>query len=192
MTASSAKGGEAFGPDAFARFLAWLAADIDQAIKRYWAIRNKLFKFFIRKGCPSPDDLFDKTVDIVVRKISSGGDYENREAYCFGVARNVWREYVRQQKPGPLVTNDIPSPAEDDSELLELKLTCMERCMEKLLPHSRDLILRFHRGQGSERIKTRKELAKENGGANALRIKAFRIRKKLYTCVTQCVARSSQ
>ena len=192
MTQTGSNGGGTLTPDAFARFLRWLAEDIELALKRYWIIRKKLLNFFVRKGCSDPHVLFDKTVDVVVRKIDAGGEYTNQDAFCYGVARNIWKEHRRKPNPDPLVTDNIPAPRNDERELLELKLKCLEGCMEELSPRSRDLITRYHQNQGRQKIECRRELAKEHGGENTLRIKAFRIRKSLHDCVNACVAGSAQ
>ena len=192
MTQTGSNGGGGLTPDAFARFLRWLSEDNALAIKAFFAIRKKLITFFVRKGCDVPEELFDNTVDIVVRKIDAGGEYTNQEAFCYGVARNIWREHVRKPKPGPFVTDDIPSPLNEDREILEQKLKCLEVCMEDLSPRSRDLITRYYQNQGRQKIECRRELAKEHGGENTLRIKAFRIRKTLHDCVNACVAGLAQ
>jgi DNA-directed RNA polymerase specialized sigma24 family protein len=192
MTQTGPNGGGGLTPDAFARFLRWLAEDIELALKRYWVVRKRLVNFFVRKGCLDPHELFDKTVDVVVRKIDDGGEYANQEAFCYGVARNIWLEHQRKPKPDPLVTDNIPAPRDEERGLLEQKLKCLEGCMEELSPRSRDLITRYYQNQGRQKIESRRELAKEHGGENTLRIKAFRIRKNLHDCVNACVAGSAQ
>lgn len=192
MTQTGSNGGGGLTPEAFARFLRWLAEDIEVSLKRYWSIRKKLVNFFVRKGCVDPHELFDKTVDVVVRRIDAGGEYTNQEGFCYGVARNIWLEHQRKLKPDPLVTDNIPAPRDDERELLEQKLKCLESCMEELSLRSRDLITRYYQDQGQQKIARRKELAKEHGGENTLRIKAFRIRKSLHACVNACIAGSAQ
>jgi len=190
----SKKGSEGLTPEAFVKFLRWLSEDTELAVKEYHAIKAKLIKYFIRLGCDDPEDLFDRTVDVVVENVEKGSEYQSPLHFCFGVARNKYKEYLKKPRPSLSVNDDIPSPPlpDGDSGLNEQKLVCLERCMRKLPPRSHDLITRFHRGQGRERIESRKELAKEHGGDNALRIKAHRIRKKLHSCVSKCVAKSAQ
>lgn len=192
MVQNGSNGEGGLSPDDFARFLSWLSKDNEVALKRYWAIRKRLISFFVRKGCSDPLELFDKTVDRIIRKIRAGGEYTNQDAFCYGVARNIWLEHNRKPTPDPLVTDNIPSPPDDEGELLEQKLKCLEGCMEELSPRSRDLITRYHQNQGRKKIESRKELAKEHGGENTLRIKAFRIRKSLHDCVNACLAGSTQ
>ena len=62
-------------PEAFGKFLRWLSEDDELAVREYQRIRTKLVRFFIHKGCTDADDLFDKTVDIVVAKVESCEEY---------------------------------------------------------------------------------------------------------------------
>ncbi len=191
MEPGSKNEGSGLTPEAFARFLRWLSQDSELAVKEYFAIKKKLIVYFIRRGCDDPEDLCDKTLDAVIKNIEKGVAYASPLHFCLGVARNKYREYCRKPRPSSWITDDLPSPAGDDSLLHEQELKCLESCMEELPPRSHDLITRFHRGQGRERIENRKELAKEHGGQNTLRIKVFRIRRKLHNCVSECVAKSA-
>lgn len=177
-------------PEDFAQFLRWLSPDPELAIEEYMTIRKKLVSFFVRKGCPVADELCDETLDRVNKKVAEGGQYENRLGFCYGVARNVWKEYLREIHSVSL-SEDIPSPSNHDRLSHEQQLQCLEACLEELSARDRDLITRFHTGQGRERIETRKQLARENGSENTLRIRAFRIRRKLRVCVSQCVKKSA-
>ena len=101
-------------PEAFGQFLRWLSRDDELAVQEYQRIRTKLIRFFIHKGCTDADDLFDKTVDIVVAKVESCEEYHNPLAYCYGVARNVWHEDTRERKSVPLEV-DVASPEHPDA-----------------------------------------------------------------------------
>ena len=64
----------------------------------------------------------------------------------------------------------------------------MERCLSKLPPDDRDLIVEFYRGQQRSKIEGRSKLAARLGlTANALNIRACRIRGKLEACVSGCL-----
>ena len=115
-------------PEAFGKFLRWLSEDDELAVREYQRIRTKLIRFFIHKGCTDADDLFDKTVDIVVGKIESCAEYPNPLAYCYGVARNVWYEDTRERKSVALDV-DVASPEHPDPKVHELELQCLERCL---------------------------------------------------------------
>jgi len=177
--------------EAFGKFLRWLSDDDEQAVREYQSIRRRLVRYFIHKGCTEPDDLFDETVDIVVRKIDACEEIVSPLAYCHGVARNVWRQWVRRHRTVP-VTREFVAPEPDDSIAREQELRCLEHCVAQLPPDERDVVIRYHSSRGRARIEARKLLAGENGGVNALRVKACRIRKGLRLCVTACLRQSAK
>jgi DNA-directed RNA polymerase specialized sigma24 family protein len=176
-------------PEAFGKFLRWLSADDEVAVREYQRIRKKLIGFFIHKGCTDADDLFDKTVDIVVGKIESCAEYSNPLAYCYGVARNVWHEDTRERKPVAMDV-EVASLEHPDPKVRELELQCLDRCLTHLSPADREIIVQYHAGQGRDKIQARKLLAARVGGTNVLRIRMCRIRKELRICVVACIKRS--
>ena len=147
----------------------------------------KLVRYFVHKGCSDPDELFDKTVDVVVGKIDSGGEFSSPVAYCYGVAKNIWRQDLRERK-SMTVEDELALPTYSDS-IREHELTCLERCMEQLSPDDRKIVTQYHQGELREKIETRRRLADGVGGANALRIKMCRIRKDLRVCVSDCTSK---
>lgn len=173
-------------PEAFGRFLHWLSSDDQKAVSEYLSVRKRLVRFFVHKGCNDPDALFDQTVDIVVGKIDECVDCPNPLGYCYGVARNVWRKYMRDFKPTEQIDIDPPSHPPVDQEK-ERELRCLERCMDKLSAGDREIVTRYHyQNQGRNKIDARKTLAIELGGPNALRVRVCRIRKSLRDCVVNC------
>jgi hypothetical protein len=175
-------------PEAFGKFLRCLSEDDEVAVREYQRIRTKLIRFFIHKGCTDANDLFDKTVDIVVAKVESCTVYQNPLAYCFGVARNVWREDTRERKSVTLEI-DVVSPEHPDPKAHELELECLDRCLGRLSPGDRDVVTRYHGQHGRDKIQVRRVLADGAGGMNALRIRVHRIRKELRICVVECTKR---
>jgi len=176
-------------PEAFGRFLRWLSEDDELAVREYQQIRTKLTRFFIHKGCTDADDLFDKTVDIVVGKIELCAQYSSPLAYCYGVARNVWYQDARERKP-VAIDADVVSSEHPDPKVRELELQCLDRCLTQLSPGDREIIVQYHAGQGRDKIQARKRLAAGVGGTNVLRIRMCRIRKELRICVVACIRRS--
>jgi DNA-directed RNA polymerase specialized sigma24 family protein len=178
--------GRTLTAEAFGKFLRWLSGNDEVAVREYQSIRMKLVRYFTHKGCSDPDDLFDKTVDVVVGKIETMGEHASPLAYCFGVAKNIWRQDVRQRKPTSLEEN-IALPIYPEPQIHELELKCLERCMDQLPPGDRDVVVRYHQGQGHDKIETRRQLADGLGGVNTLRIRMCRIRKDLRVCVAACL-----
>ena len=180
----------AMTPEAFGKFLRWLSHNDELAVREYQSIRTKLVRYFVHKGCTDPDELFDKTVDVVVGKIDGCETYPSPLAYCYGVARNIWRQDVRERKPASL-DEDIAIPSYADADIHEQELKCLEDCMERLSSTDRHLITQYHQGERRGKIDTRRTLADGVGGANTLRIKMCRIRKDLRLCVADCMSRLS-
>ncbi len=178
--------------EGFGKFLRWLSENDELAVREYQSIRMKLVRYFIHKGCSDPDDLFDKTVDVVVGKIDTCGECPSPLAYCYGVAKNIWRQDLRECKSAPpaALEEHMALPVYPDPQFHEQELKCLERCVEQLSPTDRDVVTRYHQGQGRDKIETRRLLADRVGGVNALRIRVCRIRKELRICVVDCVRRS--
>jgi hypothetical protein len=187
MTAREAK--RTLTPELFGRFLRWLSSNDELAVREYQAIREKLVRYFTHKGCADPDELFDETVDIVIRKIETCAEFPAPLAYCYGVAKNVWRSQRRNVPPVALI-EDIASPVDPDRDIREQEARCLERCLDYLSLSDRKLIAGYYQGDRRDKIETRRILADGAGGANALRIKLCRIRKDLRICIVECMKRS--
>lgn len=172
--------------EAFDRLLGWLDQDRDRAGARYEEIRKSLIRNYVRRGCPVAEELTDETMNRVAKKLadilqSYRGD---PLLYFYGVANHVYLEYVRK-KPDPL-----PMPAPDPPERVEHTYGCLEKCLDKITPQSRQLIYEYFREERAAKIEYRKELSNKLGiSINTLRTRAFRIRTALQNCVSQCVGK---
>jgi len=177
--------------DAFDALLAWLDPDREVAGKKYEAIRIRLIKIFTCRGCPEAEDLADETINRVVAKVGELNDYHGDPTpYFYGVSQKVQLEYLRKCK-----TRLAEGPAEDaavaptvfaDGD--EPEYECLERCLKNISETSRKLVLAYYQQERQAKIDHRKRLADELGIAvNALRIRAFRIRRTLEECVRACV-----
>ena len=192
--------------DAFDTLLARLDGDPERAGQKYEQIRCALITFFECRGCFSPEDHADETVNRVARRLLEGKDIhtENPASYFYGVARNVLREYWDASGRAPASLDSVPPPTirshsphriqEERSErqLREQRLDCLERCLESLIANDRNLIAAYYQGDTGVKVENRKRLAERLGiPLNALRIRALRIREKLEHCVTRCMEASS-
>lgn len=180
---------KALTAEAFGKFLRWLSQNDEAAVREYQSIRLRLIRYFVHKGCSDPDDLFDKTIDIVVGKIDQGGEYPSPAAFCFGVAKNIWRQHLRERNlmAAAQLEQNMAFTSHPELPVREQELKCLEHCMDELSPSDREIVSRYHEGQGHDKIEARKRLADGVGGANALRIKMCRIRKELRLCVATCM-----
>lgn len=181
---SPAKKLRALQQDDFDRLLAWLDSDPEQAGELYEKIRWRLIAILASRGCRIPDELADETIDRVARRVIDIRDtYAGDKAiYFLGVMNNVHHEYLKRPTV-PQLANPEP-----DVETKERMHVCLDRCLDKLAPHSRRLIERYYAESKQEKINLRKRIANEFGiSASNLRLRALRIRAKLQTCIEQCL-----
>lgn len=189
--------------ESFARLLRWLDGDGgDSQGQKYEEMRQRLVTFFDRKNCSSPDDLADETLNRVMKWLEqTGKDTDDEPAkICYNTARFVFHESLRRPEQMQNDLDAVPAlrqPIEDprvtaglteEQEAKEQRLGCLEKCAAKLPGDDRELIVRYYYGEQRTKLDNRKVLAAERGmTANALNIKACRIRDKLRQCVTECL-----
>ncbi|HEY3571972.1 MAG TPA: RNA polymerase sigma factor [Thermoanaerobaculia bacterium] len=182
-------------PEGFEALLAQLDPDREKAGMLYETIRRKLVRLFEWRGCASPEDLADETINRVARRLGEGVELRSNDPYGYfcGVAHLVYKELLRRasREQRALASGDWP-PACEEEEPSDVRLDCLRRCLAKLPPDQRDLILRYYHGksdQGEGNIRNRQELAREAGiEMNALRIRVHRVRRKLESCVQACLS----
>jgi DNA-directed RNA polymerase specialized sigma24 family protein len=166
----------------FDRLLHWLDRDRDRAAQRYEQIRSGLIKVFLCRGAVDPEELADETINRVARKVQEIADnYVGDPAlYFYGVANKVYLEYIRRKS----VATHAPPP--EGPEGPDWRYEYLEQCMQKLSDENRKLILAYYEHERRAKIDRRKELADRMGiTANALWIRAHRIKKDLQNCVKQ-------
>jgi DNA-directed RNA polymerase specialized sigma24 family protein len=175
--------------ETFDQLLSWLGRDRDDAARRYEEIRSRLIRVFICRGCCAAEELADETIDRVAAKVPQiAGSYTGNPAlYFYGVAERIYLEHVKCRP-----VSHSPAPAIPAAEV-ELKDRCLEACMERIPPKNRELILAYYGHHNPERskIEARRDLARSlKLGANALCIRAHRIREGLRRCVAACFERA--
>jgi DNA-directed RNA polymerase specialized sigma24 family protein len=158
-------------------------------------MHRRLVGYFQRKRCVSPVELADETLNRVARRLSEEGTIEDAAPaqYCYIVARFVFLEYWRaseQQREAtalgePARISDRPDDSDDDRQ--ERRFRCLDRCLDRLPPNDQVLIRDYYEGDRSTRIARRRDLARRLAlSANALMLKASRIRHILERCVMDC------
>lgn len=167
----------------FNQLLGWLGEDRDAAARRYEQIRSRLIKIFVCRGCSAAEELADRTIDRVATKIQQiAAGYQGEPAlYFYGVAEKIYLEHVKAS------SFSLPPSVTVSPDEVETKYQCLEGCMDRLPARNRELILAYY-GENQEGTMTaRKDLAERFGlGANALWIRAHRIREGLRKCVSDC------
>jgi DNA-directed RNA polymerase specialized sigma24 family protein len=174
---------------------------VDSAGERYIEMRRRLVSYFGRKRCLSPDELADETFNRVARKLEEQGAITDASPaqYCYIVARFVFLEYLRRAEhrnvsldevsifPDALLRPPLAIADEAGVDADERRFGCLDRCVGQLTAYDRALILEYYSGGQGVRIEHRRQLAARLGlTANALTIRACRIRGTLEACVTAC------
>jgi DNA-directed RNA polymerase specialized sigma24 family protein len=176
---------------AFDRLLASLGPDRDAAATRYLEIRRNLVRLFEWRGCSTPEEYADETINRCARKIGEGEAIRDLATYSIGVARMLLLEMGRDralqarpldEAPEPHVVP--PEPDDDDDRRVE----CLRSCLGQLSPDHRTLILSYYQGDKGVKIKNRNGLTRTLGiSAGTLRMRALRLRASLQGCVETCM-----
>jgi len=185
---SSAKTLHTIRQEEFDRLLSWLDPEPERAGLTYEKIRWRLIAILASRGCSSPEELADETIDRVARRVvdireSYVGD---KAIYFLGVMNNVHHEYLKR----PLMAR--PPEPDNDGEAKEKIHLCLDKCLDKLTPKSRRMIEQYYAETKRAKIDLRKRIAAELGiRLSTLRLRALRIRDKLQICIQQCLAREA-
>lgn len=169
----------------FAAFLAWLGPGAESAGEEYERLRDRLRVFFRRRGCRFPEELADETINRVILKVCEER-IENRVAYCYGVAKNVYRESLRMERRRADIGEAVlvaPAP-----EGPGLALDCLERCLAELPDESRALLLEYFSAEKVSKVELHRCIAESLKLTQpALRERIHRSKKRLTCCVRECM-----
>jgi DNA-directed RNA polymerase specialized sigma24 family protein len=170
----------------FANFLAWLSPEGDNAGEEYERLRFRLCTFFSQRHCSFPDELADETINRVILK-SSEEKIENKLAYCYGVAKNVYRESLRKER-NHLNVDEIQIAAKAPAEQ-SFSRECLDKCLAELSPESRNLILDYFSEVKLAKVELHRRISDSlEMTQTALRMRVMRIKQKLKICVQECMS----
>jgi DNA-directed RNA polymerase specialized sigma24 family protein len=170
----------------FASFLEWLTPESDNAGEEYERLRFRLCTFFSQRHCRFSDELADETINRVILK-SSEENIENKLAYCYGVAKNVYRESLRKERDH-LNIDEIPIAANAPAEQ-GFSRECLDKCLAELSPESRNLILDYFSEVKLAKIELHRRISESlEMTQTALRMRVMRIKQKLKICVQECMS----
>jgi len=169
----------------FANFLEWLNPDPDRAGEEYERLRFRLCTFFSQRRCCFADELADETINRVIVK-SSAERIENKIAYCYGVAKNVYRESLRRERPH-LDIDEVTIAAKVPEEP-SFSRECLDECLEKLSSDNRNLLLDYFSEAKLAKIELHKRIAESlKMTQTALRMRVMRTKLQLKICVQECM-----
>lgn len=170
----------------FANFLKWLSPDGDSAGEEYERLRFRLYTFFSQRQCSLADELADETINRVILK-SSEENIENKLAYCYGVARNVYRESLRKQRTH-LDIEEVTIAAKAPEEQ-SISSECLDKCLEELSPENRNLLLDYFSEAKLAKIELHRRISESlEMTQTALRMRVMRLKQKLKICVQECMS----
>src|ERR1700755_3548344 len=132
--------GKELTQEKFAGFLEWLSPGGESAGDEYERLRFRLCTFFSQRRCRFPEELTDETINRVIVKIGEE-DVRNKLAYCYGVAKNVYRESLRKER-NHLNVDEVHGVAHAPQEPA-FPAECLDRCLAKLPDESSRLILEY-------------------------------------------------
>jgi RNA polymerase sigma factor (sigma-70 family) len=170
----------------FERLLGFLAPERDAAAERFVTVWRNLVRTFASRRCHEAEDLADETMFRVARKTRTLKKFVGDFAlYIYRVGRFIYLEWLRRQRPRPEPPPPPPPPDED-------ALSCLDACLGRLPAEDKEIAVEYYRHSGGERIENRKRLAEKlRLSANALRIRAHRLRALLKQCVEECLRRAT-
>lgn len=170
----------------FAGFLEWLNPDRELAGEEYERLRFRLCTFFSQRGSNFADELADETINRVILK-SSEEQIENKIAYFYGVAKNVYRESLRKERTH-LDIDDVTIAAKAPEEP-SFSSECLDKCLQKLPAENRDLLIDYFSEAKQAKIQVHRRISESlDMTQTALRMRIMRTKQKLKICVQECMA----
>jgi hypothetical protein len=176
--------------EAFDALLALLDPDREKAGYLFERLRQKLLLFFDARRCSRSEDLADITLDRLARRAAEGTVQPGRvTAFCYGIAKHVIQEEARIERHEVGLESWMMVVAEaSDASGDEVRLACLDKCLDALPEKLRTMTLEFYRLSGRRVEENRKNFAKRLGlSHSALVLRVFRVRHKLESCVWRCL-----
>ncbi len=177
--------------ESFDLFLSWLSEDREVAGQKYEDIRRRLIYILECRKCTQPEEVADEALNRFIRRLPElihtykGDPFP----YILVIARNVQHEKEKKQ-PLPLPENldEVPAEQVETDEVNERVHDCLDQCLRKLEPKSRELLIDYYQNDRQAKIDFRKKLAKQLGiGKNAFRLRVHRLRHSVHSCMNSCL-----
>ena len=183
------------------RLLRYFDGDLHRAAQKYEAFRERLIVFFDRRGCR--DAALE--ADEAFTRVAGSKDLENIKdiiGFMYAVARRQALEKHRNKsrEPGQLDENErlpqtqviaVTQADSEESRVHEIRLQCLDTCLNTLPKKDRKLLLDYYREQKTEKLELRKLLAQKLGiRIGALRTRVTRARAELAVCCEECLKKS--
>jgi len=103
----------------------------------------------------------------------------------------ILKDRTRQQSAIEHLSRTQPEFTDEEND--RQRIECFKTCLGNLTPENRDLITQYYEGERRTKIENRNRLAERLAvPISTLRIRAFRIRNGLESCVTRCLKRAGK
>lgn len=163
-----------------------------EAGKAYLRLRDKLVSYFEFERCIPAEDLADEVLNRVARRLNEGEQIERVGSYSLGVARLVALETRQKQIQEERKLREFVRISAKPRGEMESGLQCLDRCLAKLPPESKALLLAYYSGDHRDRIDQRKRMMEELGTQPAaLRNRVLRLRSNVEKCLRRCLREST-
>jgi DNA-directed RNA polymerase specialized sigma24 family protein len=176
---------------AFDGLLALLGPDRDIGAARYLEIRRNLVRLFEWRGCTTPEEYADETINRCARKIGEGEVIRDLATYCIGIGRMLLLEMGRDRAKQARPLDEAREPrvvVHEPDDDHERRVECLRSCLGRLSPDQRKLILSYYQGDRGDKIKNRTGLTRTMGISHGtLRMRALRLRASLQLCAENCL-----
>jgi DNA-directed RNA polymerase specialized sigma24 family protein len=143
------------------------------------------------RGCCQPEEVADEAITRFIRRLPELiNTYEGDPfPYILRIARNVQHEREKKQAlPLPENLDEVPAEPVEIDEDDERVHNCLDQCLSKLEPKSRNLLMDYYQNDKQDKIDFRKTLAMQLRIAeNALRLRMHRLRKNVHRCLDNCL-----
>jgi RNA polymerase sigma factor (sigma-70 family) len=170
----------------FVSFLEWLNPDMERAGEEYERLRFRLCTFFSQRQCCFADELTDETINRVISKAAEE-KIESKIAYCYGVAKNVYREWLRKQRTH-LDIDELQIAASVPEEQ-SFPNECLDKCLQELSPDTRSLLLEYFSEEKSAKIDLHQRISQSlKMSQTALRMRVMRAKQKVKICIERCMS----
>jgi DNA-directed RNA polymerase specialized sigma24 family protein len=176
--------------ETFEALLKWLDSDRDQAGQKYEKIRQSLIKIFRGRKCADPEGLADQTFNRVAAKFDGISERFKGDpsVYFLSIARFIYLEDGRKAAKSVALDPKITYQPDFDANFADLRQTCLKSCLAAQPDDDRKIVMGYYVEDETEKIASRKQLAEDMSlSLNTLRVRAHRIRERLFQCVQECV-----
>jgi len=178
--------------EVFDKLLLCLAPDCDRAGEEYELLRLRLLEYFRSRACLRAEELADEVLNRLAQKVAAGEPIREVPRYCYGLARWIRMEYLRDPKNKHTNFDDLPViPVLPPDPLLEQeRLNCFKHCLQRLTAEEREVVIGYWDHEEQSNSEVRRDMAARLGiSPTALRIRISRSKKKLKACYDDCLER---